>query len=147
MINFNNFKTNNVLIGTSTGLVWSRASMWSYVFKTIQLPLLQVFKVRTASRYVFICIYLYIFMYIYIHIYICIYIYIYRYRYIYIYLFKCIGMLNVLALYYTGLLPFFPIHDKVFGITLEEVYLHIYIYIYVHIYIYRYIYMYIYMCI
>lgn len=31
------------------------------------------------------------------------------------------GMLRVLALYYTGLLPFFPVRDKVFGITLEEV--------------------------
>ena len=31
------------------------------------------------------------------------------------------GMLRVLVLYYTGLLPFFPVHDKVFGITLEEV--------------------------
>jgi hypothetical protein len=31
------------------------------------------------------------------------------------------GMLRVLALYYLGLLPLFPVHDKVFGITLEEV--------------------------
>ena len=31
------------------------------------------------------------------------------------------GMLRVLVLYYTGLLPFFSIHDKVFGITVEEV--------------------------
>lgn len=31
------------------------------------------------------------------------------------------GMLRVLALYYIGLLPFFPVHDKVFGITVEEV--------------------------
>ena len=31
------------------------------------------------------------------------------------------GMLRVLGLYYLGLLPLFPVHDKVFGITLEEV--------------------------
>jgi hypothetical protein len=31
------------------------------------------------------------------------------------------GMLRVLVLYYTGLLPFFPVHDKVFGVTVEEV--------------------------
>ena len=31
------------------------------------------------------------------------------------------GMLRVLALYYSGLLPFFPVPDRVFGITLEEV--------------------------
>lgn len=31
------------------------------------------------------------------------------------------GMLRVLALYYMGLLPFFPVRDKVFGITVEEV--------------------------
>ena len=31
------------------------------------------------------------------------------------------GMLRVLALYYSGLLPLFPVHDKVFGITVEEV--------------------------
>lgn len=31
------------------------------------------------------------------------------------------GMLRVLALYYLGLLPLFSVHDKVFGITVEEV--------------------------
>jgi hypothetical protein len=31
------------------------------------------------------------------------------------------GMLRVLALYYSGLLPLFPVDDKVFGITVEEV--------------------------
>jgi hypothetical protein len=31
------------------------------------------------------------------------------------------GMLRVLALYYCGLLPLFPVDDKVFGITVEEV--------------------------
>lgn len=31
------------------------------------------------------------------------------------------GMLRVLALYYCGLLPLFPVYDKVFGITVEEV--------------------------
>ncbi len=31
------------------------------------------------------------------------------------------GVLKYLALYYVGLLPFFPIHDQVFGITVEEV--------------------------
>lgn len=31
------------------------------------------------------------------------------------------GMLYVLFLYHIGLLPFFPIKDKVFGVTVEEV--------------------------
>lgn len=31
------------------------------------------------------------------------------------------GMLRILFLYYIGLLPFFPIYDQVFGITVEEV--------------------------